>query len=169
MMKTNAATIIIAMVFVFFLNVVLAATSGTPIKGVIVKGGRNPGGQMLVLATTNRDGSFTIEFAEGGEYKLVFEAKSRNEFSARVNAGMELEYALTAKEQITAVSEQKAAEISRHTPFHNKIVDAQTIVVVPQGGGVIRGILRSINPSEIERNAERSIKEKGVSVKPPQR
>ncbi len=146
-MNINAARIITAMILVFFLHVALAAP-GTPIGGIIVKGGKNPGGQMLVLTTTNADGSFTINFAKGGEYKLEFEGKSRKEFDERVKAGIQLEYVVTARDKTAVDSEQQASRISRHTPFHNKIESSQIIVAVPQGGGVIRGTLQSLNSTD---------------------
>ena len=33
---------------------------GTPIGGIIVKGGKNPGGQMLVQTITATDGTYTL-------------------------------------------------------------------------------------------------------------
>lgn len=122
---------------------------------------------MLVLTTTNADGSFTIEFAEDGEYKIELEGKSRNEFAKRVKAGMQLEYVIQARTKMVAGSKQQASRMSRHTPFHNKIGNAQTIVVVPQGGGIVRGALRSLNSSDTGKAADRAINEPGVSVKSP--
>ncbi len=166
-MKINVARIMSALIFVFFFHLALASPGG-PIGGIIVKGGKNPGGQMRVLATTNADGSFTIEFTEGGEYKLEFEGNSKKEFVERVKAGMQLDYTIRAKDKISAGSERQASRMSRHTPIHKKIENAQIIVVVPQGGGVIRGALQSLSSSDTGHSAERAINESGVSVKSPQ-
>jgi hypothetical protein len=165
-MHINAARIIAAMLFAFFVHAASAAP-GEPIGGIVVKGGKNPGGQMLVLTTTGADGSFTIEFAEGGEYRLVFEGKSRKQSAERVQAGMQLEYVVQARNKMTVSSKQHASSMSRHTPFHNKIENAQTIVVVPQGGGIVRGALQSLNSSDSGQAADRAINESGVSVKSP--
>lgn len=165
-MNINAARMIIGMILAFFLHAASAAP-GNPIGGIIVKGGKNPGGQMLVLATTRADGSFDIEFAEGGEYRLVFEGKSRKESAERVKAGMQLEYVVEARNKMAAGSKQHASRMSRHTPFHNKIENAQTIVVVPQGGGMVRGTLQSLIASDSGEAADRAINESGVSVKSP--
>ena len=165
-MNINAAKMITGMILAFFLHAASAAPGG-PIGGIIVKGGKNPGGQMLVLTTTGADGSFTIEFAEGGEYKLVFEGKSSKESAERVKAGMQLEYVVEARNKMAAGSKQHASRMSRHTPFHNKIENAQTIVVVPQGGGIVRGALQSLSSSDSGQAADRAINESGVSVKSP--
>ncbi len=166
-MNINAVKILTAMILVFFLQMALAAPGG-PIGGIVVKGGKNPGGQMRVLATTNADGSFTIEFAEGGEYKLEFEGTSKKEFGERVNAGMQLEYIIKARNKSATDSPQQASATGRHTPFHNKIENAKTVVVVPQGGGIIRGSLQSVNALDTGHAAQRAINEPGISVKSPQ-
>lgn len=165
-MNINAAKMITAMILAFFVHAASAAP-GTPIGGIIVKGGKNPGGQMLVLTTTGADGSFTIEFAEGGEYRLVFEGKSSKESAERVKAGMQLEYVVQARNKMAAGSKQQASRTDRHTPFHNKVENAQTIVVVPPGGGMVRGTLQSLSSSDPGHAAERAINESGVSVKSP--
>ncbi|TKC65189.1 carboxypeptidase regulatory-like domain-containing protein [Pedobacter hiemivivus] len=47
----------------------MMARPGQPIKGVIVKGGKNPGGNSINLIT-NENGEFTFAVQEAGEYKL---------------------------------------------------------------------------------------------------
>jgi hypothetical protein len=47
----------------------MMARPGQPIKGVIVKGGKNPGGNSLNLIT-DKNGEFTFNVQEAGEYKL---------------------------------------------------------------------------------------------------
>jgi hypothetical protein len=165
-MKFTTARSIASAILVFVTHAVLAAP-GTPIGGIIVKGGKNPGGQMLVLATTDAGGNFTIEFTEGGEYKLEFEAKSAKEFGERVKAGMQMDYVIKTKENLAGTdSQRQASEMSRHTPFHNKIENARVVVTVPHGGGAIRGVLQALNPSGSP--AEKAIDQSGVSVKSDQ-
>lgn len=60
-MNSNVTKLLIAMALMSFSDATLAA-AGQPIGGIIVKGGRNPGGQMHVLATTDASGKFKIEF-----------------------------------------------------------------------------------------------------------
>lgn len=49
------------------------AYPGQPIKGVIVKGGKNPGGNMTNL-TIDKDGTIQFEVLEAGDYKFLIEA-----------------------------------------------------------------------------------------------
>ncbi|RZL49966.1 MAG: carboxypeptidase regulatory-like domain-containing protein [Pedobacter sp.] len=51
---------------------------GTPIGGIIVKGGKNPGGQMMTL-TTNEIGEITLNITEAGNYKFTIIAPAKNE------------------------------------------------------------------------------------------
>ena len=44
--------------------------SGSPIGGVVVKGGKNPGGNMMVI-TTNNNGEFELNGLEAGDYKFT--------------------------------------------------------------------------------------------------
>lgn len=68
------------------------AKPGNPIGGIIVKGGKNPGGNMLVVSS-NEKGEFELNGLETGEYQFVLSApeasqgKSINEKGVkRVNA-----------------------------------------------------------------------------------
>lgn len=68
------------------------AKPGNPIGGIIVKGGKNPGGNMLVVSS-NENGEFELNGLETGEYQFVLSApessqgKSINEKGVkRVNA-----------------------------------------------------------------------------------
>ncbi|MBL7737037.1 MAG: hypothetical protein JNL51_16395 [Chitinophagaceae bacterium] len=49
------------------------ARPGSPIGGIIVKGGKNPGGNMFVL-TPDQDGVIQFEVKEAGNYKFVMQA-----------------------------------------------------------------------------------------------
>jgi hypothetical protein len=48
-----------------------AMRPGNPIGGIIVKGGKNPGGQLFTLLT-NEDGEFEYKGLEAGKYSLEF-------------------------------------------------------------------------------------------------
>ncbi|MFT3678000.1 MAG: hypothetical protein QM781_19065 [Chitinophagaceae bacterium] len=68
------------------------AKPGSPIGGIVVKGGKNPGGNMLVVSS-NESGEFELNGLEAGEYQFVLSApdapqgKSINEKGVkRVNA-----------------------------------------------------------------------------------
>lgn len=133
----------------------LYAAPGAPIKGVSVKGGKNPGGQMLVRATTDSSGNFSMDFSEGGEYRLVFDQQdTRNSVGERVAAVMQLDYTI-----------HTPTDSARHTPFQNKIDREAIIITVPKGGGTIRGVLRSIDATSTAEPTQRAINEAGVSVK----
>lgn len=49
------------------------ASPGNPIGGIIVKGGKNPGGSMIVI-TTNKDGELILNGLEAGTYRFVVTA-----------------------------------------------------------------------------------------------
>jgi len=165
-MKFPVARVVVALVLLYFSNAAFAAP-GSPIGGIMVKGGKNPGGQMRALATTDATGKFKIEFVEGGDYKLEFEGKSSKDFGERVKAGLQVDYLMKRRDEIAADAKHGAANISRHTPFHNKLADSQMVVTVPTGGGEIRGVLQSAGGSGPDHAAERAINESGVSVKSP--
>lgn len=50
-----------------------AARPGNPIKGIIVKGGRNPGGDIIVNSRTNSQGEFEFPGLEPGNYRFTAE------------------------------------------------------------------------------------------------
>lgn len=122
---------------------------------------------MRALATTDATGKFKIEFVEGGDYKLEFEGKSRKDFGERVKAGLEVDYVMKRSDESAADAKQEAANMSRHTPFHKKLENAQMVVTVPAGGGEVRGVLQSLDASDPDHAAGRAINESGVSVKSP--
>ncbi|WP_343307551.1 hypothetical protein AAHN97_10470 [Chitinophaga niabensis] len=55
------------------INAAALALPGNPIGGIIVKGGKNPGGNAINL-TTNENGEVIFTATEAGEYKLQFTA-----------------------------------------------------------------------------------------------
>lgn len=58
-----------------------ARVSGTPIGGIVVKGGKNPGGQMFTIVT-NANGEFILNNLEAGNYKLVVMGPTQKEKSS---------------------------------------------------------------------------------------
>ena len=52
------------------MGVVSAFVAGSPIGGIVVKGGKNPGGNLMT-ATTNEKGEFELDGLEVGEYKFT--------------------------------------------------------------------------------------------------
>lgn len=163
-MNVTAVRTLLAAALLYVSSAVLAAP-GTPIGGIIVKGGKNPGGQMRTLATTDTSGAFTIRFAEGGDYRLQFDGSSRKDASARMKAGLQVDYAIKRTAELVAAKGQ-AQQASRHTPFHNKLENSQMVVAIPKGGGEIRGVLRTLAPAETA-PAARAITESGVSASQP--
>ncbi|MBS1563352.1 MAG: hypothetical protein JST39_03140 [Bacteroidetes bacterium] len=53
------------------------AKPGSPIGGIVVKGGKNPGADFTNL-TVNSKGQIGFEVLEGGDYKLIIEASGPN-------------------------------------------------------------------------------------------
>ena len=164
-MKFTAMRALLAATLLYASSVVLAAP-GTPIGGIIVKGGKNPGGQMRTLATTDESGAFTITFAEGGDYRLQFDGSSRKDVGARVQAGLQVDYAIKRSTGVDAEPRGQAPDASRHTPFHNKLENSQMVVAIPKGGAEIRGVLRTVATPDAA-PAARAITESGVSASQP--
>ncbi len=138
----------IAMILAMLCICTAAATPGNPIGGIIVKGGKNPGGQMRALATTDRNGEFKIESSDAGEYKLVFEVKASDQSRNRIETGMELEYTMKPKGAIARSPSRSDPGAVRSTPFRMKIDRAPIVVVIPAGGGTLIGKIQSVNVSD---------------------
>lgn len=159
-MKFSSATII-SFLTLAVVSLAAVAAPGSPIGGIIVKGGKNPGGQMLVLGTTDAEGKFKIQFAESGDYKLEFVGKGNKTLVAREADDVRLEYAVRA-----VAGTQKLASAASHTArFSSNLENAQLLVTVPKGGAEIAGVLQTTSAVEASPSAERAINESGVSVK----
>jgi hypothetical protein len=142
-----------------------AKKPGGPIGGIIVKGGKNPGGQMLVLGSTDANGKFTISFIEAGEYQLSFDqtvlksqsvqtAKAKVSFGEKVNAGLTLDYSVS-----------NTNGTSRQASVHKKINQTAILITVPAGGASISGVVKLDDTLMASDAAGRAINESGVSVK----
>jgi hypothetical protein len=141
------------------------AAPGNPIGGIIVKGGKNPGGQMLVLATTDSKGGFNIKFAEGGDYKLEFVGQSRKTLPDARAEDVQLDYVVRANAE-TADSARKVGAVANSTArFGSDLNHAELLLKVPKGGADITGVLQVSSAAGASASAERAINESGVSVK----
>lgn len=163
-MNFNTTRVLLAAALLVVAGAALAAKGG-PIGGVIVKGGKNPGGQMRVVATTDGAGNFTARFAEGGSYTFEFEARSVTSASSDAKPGMQVEYVVTRTGADAAATRTQSSSASRHTPFHNRLENARMVVTLPQGGGEIRGVLQSL-PASDAAPAAPAITGSGVGVPP---
>ncbi|WP_028786002.1 hypothetical protein [Terrimonas ferruginea] len=54
------------------------AKPGSPIGGIVVKGGKNPGGGMNIQAVSNENGDVELTIPEAGDYLFKLEAPKRN-------------------------------------------------------------------------------------------
>jgi hypothetical protein len=138
---------------------------GGPIGGIIVKGGKNPGGQMLVLATTDSNGRFEVQFAEGGNYRLEFGVENGKEQKDGRAGALHLEYAVRAKPAKARAAAKRGADTGEQARFATDIRNAQILITIPAGGATVAGELRETGASQPGTTAQRAINESGVSVK----
>ncbi len=142
-----------------------AAAPGGPIGGIIVKGGKNPGGQMHVLTTTDANGNFKLQVLEGGDYRLEFAAPDKAADSPRSANGFAINYVIHARlrpvpgrDPVMAINRPLA--VSTHLP------NGELVLTLPRGGVVMSGTLRTPPADTTRPIAERGIQESGVSVAP---
>ena len=121
-------------------SVAAVAAPGTPIGGIVVKGGKNPGGQMLVLATTNSKGRFDIAFPEEGEYRIEFGVGAKTTLREVPSGDVRLDYVVTP---MCCRSQSKPTDASRTTILSNNFKNARLLIVVPTGGAEITGAFQS--------------------------
>lgn len=154
--KVNAMNHIVKFLAAMFLSTLaipeLSAAPGTPIGGIIVKGGKNPGGQMLVRTTTDTSGKFTLRFDAGGEYQLIFDqAQARKDFGEKVQTGLQVDYFV-----------QTPAHPERRASFHKNVERGAIIVTIPAGGGTITGTVRSVERLQAPKPAAKGITQSGI-------
>lgn len=162
-MKSKTAKTWVTLALLSLASAAISAP-GTPIGGIIVKGGKNPGGQMRAMATTDAAGKFRIRFVEGGDYMLEFDVTASKESAERMKAGFQVDY-LIERADVMAAGKATETNASRHTPFHNRLEQRRTVVRIPDGGGELRGELQALAADEDA--AARGITESGVSARPP--
>ncbi|WP_411280018.1 hypothetical protein [Gemmatimonas sp.] len=158
---------VLSLLAVTVVSVAAAPTPGGPIGGIIVKGGKNPGGQMLVLDTSDTKGKFSIAFAEGGEYRVEFSGKAPSTVGERQPADVRLEYVMKANDARVARSQATDSGVRGTARFASSLRTAQLLVKVPNGGAEISGALYASVVIDVVAPAERAINESGVSVKSP--
>ena len=144
-------------------SIAAVATPGNPIGGIIVKGGKNPGGQMLVLATTDSKGRFDIAFAEEGEYRIEFGMGAKTTPREAPIGEVRLDYAVTP---MCCRSQRKPTNASRTTILSNSFKNARILIVVPKDGADISGVFRTAATNQgpaADRNLEHD--DQDVSVK----
>lgn len=84
-----------------------AARPGNPIGGIIVKGGKNPGGQMLTT-TTNENGEFSFVVTEQGSYAFKLTNPTANANDKGINeAGIKRTEAAAREEKRTYTGGRK--------------------------------------------------------------
>lgn len=57
---------------------------GTPLRGIDVKLGKNPGGSAAARATTDAAGNFTLPVVPAGSYTLTFDLPKETELEVSV-------------------------------------------------------------------------------------
>lgn len=60
----------------------VALVAGQPIGGIVVKGGKNPGGNMMVIQTNDK-GEFSFQASEAGDYKFIVTAPAGKSISEK--------------------------------------------------------------------------------------
>ena len=131
---------IVSLLTLAVVSIAAVAAPGTPIGGIVVKGGRNPGGQMLVLATTDSKGRFDIAFSEEGEYRIEFGIGAKTTLREAPIGEVRLDYVVAP---MCCRSQSKPTDASRTTILSNNFKDARLLIVVPKGGADISGAFQS--------------------------
>ena len=131
---------LVSVLILAVVSIAAVAAPGEPIGGIIVKGGRNPGGQMLVLATTDSKGRFDIAFPEEGEYRIEFGTGAKTTLRETPTGAVRLDYVVTP---MCCRSQSRPTDASRTTILSNNFKDARLLIVVPKGGADISGALQS--------------------------
>ena len=139
-------------------SIAAVAAPGTPIGGIVVKGGKNPGGQMLVLATTDSKGRFDIALPEEGEYRIEFGMGAKTRLRETPIGEVRLDYVVTP---MCCRSQSKPTDASRTTILSNKFTNAPLLIVVPKGGADISG---AFQPEATKKGptAGKGIQENGI-------
>jgi len=129
----------------FFLIITATnAFAGSPLKGVDVKLGHNPGGGVAAKMVTNDDGSFSTHLAEG-EYTLSVDMigiknvvgeiiKSKYTNSNYEFDGSGIEIYLDKSSNIKVINQRKSGSIIF-------LKDGEAVIIIPKGGATLSGKL----------------------------
>ena len=139
-------------------SIAAVAGPGEPIGGIVVKGGKNPGGQMLVLATTDSKGRFDIAFPEEGEYRIELGMGAKTTLREAPTGEARLDYVVTP---MCCRSQAKPTDASRTTILSNNLKNARLLIVVPKGGADISGAFQSAATKKGP-TANKGIQENGI-------
>lgn len=142
-----------------------AAAPGGPIGGIIVKGGKNPGGQMHVLATTDANGKFKLQVEEGGAYRFEFVAPDKAAESQRMARGFAIDYVIQARVQ-PAPGRDPVMAINRPLKVSAHLKAGELLLTLPRGGVLMSGTVHAPATEAASPITERAIQESGVSVAP---
>jgi hypothetical protein len=142
------------------------AAPGQPIGGIVVKGGKNPGGQMLVLGTTNTKGEFNIKFADDGEYQLDFGDGAGKGLPARDAGDVRLDYVVRAHVDAVGETKNRASGPSLSTRFPANSMCCRVLLSVPKGGAEVTGVLQAASADASE-PVKKGINQAGMPAPSP--
>lgn len=126
-------------------NEVTAFVAGQPIKGVIVKGGKNPGGNLM-QAITNENGEFEFTVSEAGNYKFAISEPNEPQGRSISEKGVKRSEATTTDIERTYTGGRKnetvtyEAKQTQGKTFGEKVANGLAMVAgSPIGGIVVKG------------------------------
>ena len=157
---------IIALLTMAVVSASAFAAAGQPIGGIIVKGGRNPGGKMLVLAATDTKGEFKIKFADGGEYQLDFASSAEKKLPARDAGEVRLDYVVRANVDAVGETKKDSSGARFSTRFPIKSMCCRVLLSVPKGGAEVTGVFQAMGP-EVSAAAQEGINQAGMLAPSP--
>ena len=155
---TSKIAKLVSLLTLAVVSIAAVAAPGQPIGGIIVKGGKNPGGQMLVLATTDSKGRFDIAFSEEGEYRIEFGMGAKTTLHEAAIEGLRLDYVVTP---MCCRSQSEPTDASQTTILSNNFKNAPLLIGVPRGGADMSGAFRS-EATKKEPTAGKGIQENGI-------
>jgi hypothetical protein len=159
-MKLSRVKIVAILLLAVVATSALAAP-GQPIGGIVVKGGRNPGGQMLVLGTTDTKGAFKVKFADGGEYQLDFGDGAGKGLTARDAGDVRLDYAVRANVDAVGETKSRSSGPSLSARFPGNSICCRVLLSVPKGGAEVSGILQAMS-ADLRATGIKGINEAGM-------
>ncbi|RZK57808.1 MAG: hypothetical protein EOO91_09440 [Pedobacter sp.] len=123
-------SIILAFIFCTLAVIAQANRPGTPIGGIIVKGGKNPGGQMMTT-TTNDKGEIVLNILEAGNYKFTITAPQTAVAEQAASKDNRTYTGGRKNEEASATSERKG--------WDGTVKGGSRVAGEPIGGVVVKG------------------------------